>query len=89
TVSVLTPPETLASLEQLVIGRDGLLLIHPKGKGVLLPVVAEEQGWGPKEFAEQTSRKAGLQRDAYLDPGATLLVFTAPAFSSSDFQPPV
>ncbi|MDR1042019.1 MAG: AmmeMemoRadiSam system protein A [Deltaproteobacteria bacterium] len=85
TVSVLTPPEELKDLESLVIGRDGLLLIHPRGKGVLLPVVAEEHGWGPKEFAEHTSRKAGLQPQAYLDPEASLMVFTAPAFSTSDF----
>ncbi|MDR1313293.1 MAG: AmmeMemoRadiSam system protein A [Deltaproteobacteria bacterium] len=87
TVSVLTPPEPLPGLESLVIGRDGLILIHPRGKGVLLPVVAEEHGWGPREFAEHTSRKAGLGADAYLDPRARLLVFRAPAFSTSGFPP--
>ncbi|MDR1035146.1 MAG: AmmeMemoRadiSam system protein A [Deltaproteobacteria bacterium] len=86
TVSVLSPPEPLDSLDSLVIGRDGLILLHPRGKGVLLPVVAEEYGWGPREFAEHTSRKAGLNPDAYLDPAAQLLVFRAPAFSTSDFQ---
>ncbi|MDR1082056.1 MAG: AmmeMemoRadiSam system protein A [Deltaproteobacteria bacterium] len=87
TVSVLTPPEPLPGLDSLVIGRDGLILVHPRGKGVLLPVVAEEHGWGPKEFAEHTSRKAGLRPDSYLDPGARFLVFRAPAFSTSDFPP--
>ncbi|MDR3154182.1 MAG: AmmeMemoRadiSam system protein A [Deltaproteobacteria bacterium] len=84
TVSVLTRPEPLADLESLVIGRDGLYLVHPRGRGVLLPVVAEEHGWGPREFAEYTSRKAGLPPQAYLDPGAQLLVFRAPAFSTAD-----
>jgi AmmeMemoRadiSam system protein A len=87
TVSVLTPPEPLEDLEALEIGRDGLYLIHPRGRGVLLPVVAEEHGWGPREFAEHTSRKAGLPATAYMDPVARLLVFRAPAFSSSDFPP--
>jgi AmmeMemoRadiSam system protein A len=85
TVSVLTPPEPAGNLEKLVIGRDGLFLLHPQGRGVLLPVVAEEHGWGPKEFAEHTARKAGLPAQAYRDPGARLLVFRAPAFSTSDF----
>jgi AmmeMemoRadiSam system protein A len=86
TVSVLTPPAPLKSLDDLKIGRDGLFLIHPHGRGVLLPVVAEEYGFTPRQFAEQTSVKAGLNPRAYQDPGAELLVFTAPAFSSSDFS---
>ena len=82
TVSVLTEPKPLESLGDLVIGRDGLFLIHPRGRGVLLPVVAEEQGWSPEEFARGVSRKAGLGLEAWRDPGAKLLVFRAPAFTS-------
>ena len=87
TVSVLPPLEQLPleKLPALSIGRDGLYLLPPRGRGVLLPVVAEEQGWGPVEFAEHTSRKAGLHRNAYKDDGAQLMVFRAPAFSTSDF----
>jgi AmmeMemoRadiSam system protein A len=81
-ISVLTEPKPLESLEDLVIGRDGLYLLHPRGRGVLLPVVAEEHGWTPLEFARNTARKAGLSLEAWKDPGARLLVFTAPAFSS-------
>ncbi|MDR2612694.1 MAG: AmmeMemoRadiSam system protein A [Deltaproteobacteria bacterium] len=84
TVSVLTPPEPLLDLESVVIGRDGLYLLHPRGRGVLLPVVAEEHGWDARAFAEHTSRKAGLPPQAYKDPGARLLVFRAPAFSDSE-----
>ncbi|MDR1577595.1 MAG: AmmeMemoRadiSam system protein A [Deltaproteobacteria bacterium] len=82
TVSILSPPEPLKSLADLVIGRDGLYLIHPKGRGVLLPVVAADYGFSPEEFARQTSIKAGLSPDAYKDPEAKLMVFTAPAFST-------
>jgi AmmeMemoRadiSam system protein A len=83
TVSVLTPPVPLKSLADLVIGRDGLYLLHPRGRGVLLPVVAVEHSFMPEEFARQTSRKAGLGPEAYKDPGAELKVFTAPAFSTN------
>jgi AmmeMemoRadiSam system protein A len=85
TVSVLTEPEKLKSIDDIVIGRDGLYLVHPRGRGVLLPSVAEEYGFSPVEFAENTSRKAGLPPDAYKDPKAELMVFRAPAFSTSDF----
>jgi AMMECR1 domain-containing protein len=70
-------------LEDIVIGRDGLYLIHPKWSGVLLPVVAQEEGWNPLEFARYTSIKAGLSPDGWKDPQARLLVFTAPAFSTA------
>ncbi|MDR1871207.1 MAG: AmmeMemoRadiSam system protein A [Deltaproteobacteria bacterium] len=82
TVSILTPPTPLKSLDDVVIGRDGLFLLHPHGRGVLLPIVAEERGFSPEEFARQTSLKAGLNPEAYKDPEAKLLVFTAPAFST-------
>ncbi|MDR0550364.1 MAG: AmmeMemoRadiSam system protein A [Deltaproteobacteria bacterium] len=82
TVSVLTPPQPLESIDDLVIGRDGLFLFHPRGRGVLLPVVAVEQGFTQEEFAKATAIKAGLSPEAYKDPLAKLMVFTAPAFST-------
>ncbi|MDR2198265.1 MAG: AmmeMemoRadiSam system protein A [Deltaproteobacteria bacterium] len=84
-VSVLSEPEKLDSIDDIVIGRDGLYLIHPRGRGVLLPVVAVEQGFTPHEFVLCTCRKAGLSYSAYLDPEAQLMVFRAPAFSTGDF----
>ena len=87
TISVLTEPKPLASLDDVVIGRDGLYLIHPRGRGVLLPVVAVENDWSPLEFARHTSMKAGLHPDSWKDPNAKLLVFTAPAFSTDPADP--
>ncbi|MDR2405798.1 MAG: AmmeMemoRadiSam system protein A [Deltaproteobacteria bacterium] len=85
TVSVLSHPKKLNNIDDIVIGRDGLYLVHPKGRGVLLPVVAEEYGFKPQEFVENTCRKAGLPPNAYKDPEAELKVFMAPDFSSKDF----
>jgi AmmeMemoRadiSam system protein A len=82
TISVLTKPRPLKSLDDLVLGRDGLYLTHPMGNGVLLPVVAVEQGWSALEFARYTAVKAGLRPDDWKDPRAKLMVFTAPAFST-------
>ncbi|MDR2421789.1 MAG: AmmeMemoRadiSam system protein A [Deltaproteobacteria bacterium] len=86
TVSVLTKPKPLKSLDDVVIGRDGLYLFHPHGRGVLLPAVATEHGFSPTEFARHTSVKAGLRPEAYQDPEAELLVFTAPAFSTDSAE---
>ncbi|MDR1677006.1 MAG: AmmeMemoRadiSam system protein A [Deltaproteobacteria bacterium] len=82
TISVLSEPKPLSSLDDLVIGRDGLYLIHPRGRGVLLPVVAVEQGWSALEFANHTAIKAGLPSNAWHHPETQLMVFTAPAFST-------
>ncbi|MDR2386580.1 MAG: AmmeMemoRadiSam system protein A [Deltaproteobacteria bacterium] len=82
TISVLTKPRPLNSLDDLVIGRDGLYLTHPMGSGVLLPVVAVEHGFSPLEFARCTAIKAGLMPEDWNDPKAKLMVFTAPAFST-------
>jgi AmmeMemoRadiSam system protein A len=67
------------------IGRHGLLIIRGSNRGVLLPKVAAERGWPAVRFLEETCRKAGLDPDAWRDPEAELLAFTAEVFSDRDF----
>ncbi len=76
-VSVLSPLTPLDDPESLVIGRDGLMLVQGDWHGVLLPVVAVEQGWDRKTFLEQVGVKAGLGRDAWRQPGTLLFSFSA------------
>ena len=75
-ISILTPPELLKVndpddyLNQIVIGRDGL--IAQKGewrRGLLLPQVPVDHGrnWDVKTFLSQTCYKAGLAPDAWRD----------------------
>ena len=73
-VSVLTPPTVLANLNDLVPGRDGVVLESGGHSGVFLPQVWEETGWTRLEFLrELASQKAGLPPDAWRQ--ATLRVF--------------
>ncbi|MBI3010723.1 MAG: AmmeMemoRadiSam system protein B [Candidatus Omnitrophica bacterium] len=61
-VSVLSPPKRLNQLEDLIAGRDGVILEHAKGRGLFLPQVWEETGWSRVEFLEElASQKAGLR----------------------------
>src|ERR1700691_910250 len=46
--------------EAVEIGRHGLLISEEGCRGLLLPQVAVEHGWGREAFLEQTCRKAGL-----------------------------
>ena len=78
-VSVLTSPLKLEKLDELVPGRDGVILEHEGHHGVFLPQVWEETGWTREEFLrELASQKAGLPPDAWQQ--ATLYVFQDQAF---------
>lgn len=78
-LSVLSPLHPV-SPEEIVIGRDGLLVSKGLRRGLLLPQVAVEHRWDRETFLAQTCRKAGLPDDAWTH-GATLEAFTAEIFS--------
>lgn len=84
-ISVLSPPAPI-TLEQIEVGKHGLLVARTRLRGVLLPQVAVEQHWPALRFLEETCRKAGLDRDAWKDPGTKVLGFTAEVFSEREFQ---
>jgi len=74
-VSVLSPLVELRDIRKIRIGRDGLLLKHKAGSGLLLPQVPVEFGWDVPTFLKQLSQKAGLPEDAWKE--GTLYSFTA------------
>ena len=80
-ISVLGPLERVADVEEIVVGRDGLLVERGRHRGLLLPQVAVEWGWDRDTFLEQTCHKAGLPLDAWRS-GATLWRFEADVFRS-------
>ena len=61
------------------IGRHGLVVEQGDRRGLLLPQVAPEWGWGREEFLAQTCKKAGLPPDAWKR-GATVYRFGADVF---------
>lgn len=82
-VSVLSPPEPLGDVRELVAGRDGVVLEHEGHHGVFLPQVWEETGWTRVEFLrELASQKAGLPPDTWQQ--AALFVFQDQAFSEEE-----
>jgi AmmeMemoRadiSam system protein A len=78
-VSVLGPMAPIRP-EEVDVGRHGLLIEHQGRRGVLLPQVPVEHGWDRAAFLGHTCRKAGLPEDAWKEPGAGLLAFTADVF---------
>jgi AmmeMemoRadiSam system protein A len=62
-VSVLSALEA-CGIDQVVLGRDGLVVVGQRHRGLLLPEVAIEQQWTVQQFVEHTCMKAGLAHDA-------------------------
>lgn len=79
-ISVLTPLEETVSLDEIEVGRDGLMIVMGRNRGLLLPQVAVDNGWDRDTFLEQTCRKAGLPPHAYKSPQAVILKFQAVIF---------
>ena len=69
----------MASLDEIEIGRHGLVVEQGWARGLLLPQVATEWRWDRQTFIEQTCHKAGLPRDAWQH-GATVWKFEAEVF---------
>jgi len=83
-ISVLTPLQPVDGHEDIVLGRDGILLSHGHARAVFLPQVATEQGWDLETTLRQLSRKARLPRDAWRDPEARFEVFQAEVFEEDE-----
>ncbi|HSL21203.1 MAG TPA: AmmeMemoRadiSam system protein A [Vicinamibacterales bacterium] len=78
-ISVLTPMQRVESVDEIEVGRDGLLIRQGHRSGLLLPQVATEWRWDRDTFLAQTCRKAGLAPDAWRH-GAEIYKFQAQVF---------
>jgi AmmeMemoRadiSam system protein A len=78
-LSVLFPAQLVEHIEDIQVGRDGLIVEWGARRGLLLPQVAEEWGWDREAFLRHTCLKAGLPHDAWRR-GARVLRFEAEVF---------
>jgi AmmeMemoRadiSam system protein B/AmmeMemoRadiSam system protein A len=76
-VTILSPLEPLADMNDIKVGTHGLFIVKGDTSGILLPQVAVEYGWDARTFLEQVSVKAGLPKDAWKDKDAKLYIYTA------------
>lgn len=79
-ISVLGPIEAVQAHEEILVGRDGLIISRGRYAGLLLPQVATEYGWDRQTFLEQTCVKAGLPRHAWKEQGTRIERFAAEIF---------
>jgi len=81
-LSILGPLESISAVEQIEIGRHGLLVELGWHRGLLLPQVATEWKWTRETFVAQTCHKAGLPPDAWKK-GAQIWRFDAEVFGEA------
>ena len=88
-VSLLTPPELIKAkkitgiMEEVQVGRDGLIVEKGPFRGLLLPQVPMERSWETEEFLQHTCIKAGLPPDTWMDKDTKIYRFQAEIFSET------
>ncbi len=83
-ISVLTPFKQIKNSNEIVLGRDGVIVKKESKQAVFLPQVATETGWNKEKFLDQLCYKAGLNAGDWKD--AELFTFHADVFSEKDFK---
>jgi AmmeMemoRadiSam system protein A len=79
-ISVMGPIEKVTDVNDIQVGRDGLIISRGRNAGLLLPQVATDYNWDRETFLDQTCVKAGLPRNAWREPGTTIEKFSAEVF---------
>ncbi len=82
-ISVMTEPQPIGSVDEIEVGRDGLIIEKGRNRGLLLPQVPVEWGWDRDEYLEHLCAKAGLGPDEWKS-GATIYAFQALVFEEGE-----
>jgi AmmeMemoRadiSam system protein A len=79
-ISVLTPMKPVTDINEIEVGKHGLMIVKDYYSGLLLPQVATEYGWDRETFLEHTCMKAGLPVNAWKDSDTKIYAFSADVF---------
>lgn len=85
-ISVLTPMKKVDSVENIQVGRDGLMMEKGFYRGLLLPQVPVEWGWNREKFLDHTAEKAGLPQNAWRDGSVTIYSFQGLVFNDEELK---
>jgi AmmeMemoRadiSam system protein B/AmmeMemoRadiSam system protein A len=80
-ISVLSPLRRVIDVEQIKVGRDGLMMKNGNFEGLLLPQVPVDRNWDREMFLEQTCAKAGMNVNCWKDENTDIFSFTAMVFN--------
>ena len=80
-ISAMSPIREVKDVQEIEVGRHGLIISHGYRRGLLLPQVATEYGWTRDEFLRHTCLKAGLPADTWREKDTKIECFEAEVFS--------
>jgi AmmeMemoRadiSam system protein A len=83
-ISALTPLRRV-EFDDVIVGRDGVLLEKGMARGLLLPQVAVELGWDRETFLDHTCRKAGIEPGCWRHPDTISSTCSAQVFGENEF----
>jgi AmmeMemoRadiSam system protein B/AmmeMemoRadiSam system protein A len=83
-ISILSPFTKIKNADEIVLGRDGVIVKKGSRHAVFLPQVAKETGWIKEIFLDQLCYKAGLMAGDWKN--AELFTFQADVFGEQDFH---
>jgi AmmeMemoRadiSam system protein A len=79
-ISVLTPMQQISDINEIEVGKHGLMIVKDYLSGLLLPQVATDFGWDRETFLSHTCSKAGLPEEAWKDKDTKIYAFSADVF---------
>jgi AmmeMemoRadiSam system protein A len=81
-ISVLSVPKKIENINQIELGKHGVIIKKGIHQGVFLPQVVSETGWNKEEFlSELCEQKAGLDKNCWQDlTQVEIYVFEAEVF---------
>jgi AmmeMemoRadiSam system protein B/AmmeMemoRadiSam system protein A len=79
-ISILSPFQRITGVDQIEIGKHGLLISEEGREGIFLPEVPVEQGWDLPAYLSNLCYKAGLPDGCWLNADSALYTFTTVAF---------
>ncbi|MBC7333833.1 MAG: AmmeMemoRadiSam system protein A [Actinobacteria bacterium] len=85
-ISVLSPLKKIEDINEIEVGKHGILIKRGFYQGLLLPQVATEYNWDRITFLEQTCYKAGLDKDCWKGKNCEIYIFSANVFSEKDLN---
>ena len=79
-ISVMSPLKLIKDVNEIEVGKHGVLMKRGFRQGLLLPQVATEQGWNRDTFLEHTCYKAGMMGDCWKHADTEIYIFSAEVF---------
>lgn len=80
-ISVMSPIKRISNIDEIEVGKHGIIIKKGLNQGLLLPQVASEEGWDRDTFLQHTCYKAGLLGDCWNKPDTEIYIFSAEVFS--------